>query len=117
MAEPTTPIAITTTASAASLLPFLNGDSLFGAVIGAAFIAYYTKQAGYTSRIASFLISTGVGYLLAQEIVDRTIIKNFSTAAFIVSIAAIPVLLKVSAWLEKATLSDLFSIFSKKGKD
>ncbi len=42
MTEPTTSttVAITASAGLVSLLPFVNGDALFGAVIGAAFLAY-----------------------------------------------------------------------------
>ena len=40
MAEPTTSttVAITASAGLVSLLPFVNGDALFGAVIGAALL-------------------------------------------------------------------------------
>ena len=44
MPEPTTTTSLSTlTLSAASLLPFINGNALLGAVLGAAFIATYEK--------------------------------------------------------------------------
>ncbi len=56
MAEPTssTTVAITAGAGLISLLPFVNGDALFGAVIGAAFVSFYSQQGGYEKRIGAF---------------------------------------------------------------
>lgn len=109
MPEPTTPIAIAIAASAASLLPFVNGDALFGAVIGAAFIAFYTQNVSYKKRITSFIFSTLIGYLLAPEVVNRTAIDSHSTAAFIVSLVAIVLLQKILTWLEGASLQDIWN--------
>ena len=49
MAEPTssTTVAITAGAGLISLLPIVNGDALFGAVIGAAFVSFYSQQGGW----------------------------------------------------------------------
>ncbi len=45
MPEPTTTTSLSTlTLSAVSLLPFINGNALLGAVLGAAFIATYEKK-------------------------------------------------------------------------
>ena len=43
MAEPTTPVTIAAL-SAVSLFPFINGNALLGAVLGAAFIATFEKD-------------------------------------------------------------------------
>ena len=43
MPEPTTSTATIATLSAVSLLPFINGNALLGAVLGAAFIATLRK--------------------------------------------------------------------------
>ncbi|MCF9034721.1 putative holin [Acinetobacter nectaris] len=109
MPEPTTPVAIASAASFASLLPFVNGDALFGAVIGAAFIAFYSQNVGYKKRLLSFVFSTAIGYLLAPELVNHTSIDTQSTAAFAISLVAIVILQKVLAWLETASLSDIFN--------
>ena len=69
MAEPTTSttVAITASAGLVSLLPFVNGDALFGAVIGAAFLAYTQVSLSYGKRIFSLMLSVALGYALAPE--------------------------------------------------
>jgi len=116
MPEPTAPIAIATSASLVSLLPFVNGDSLFGAVIGAAFIAFYTQDLTYKKRITAFIFSTAIGYLLAPEVVNRTIIDSHSTASFIVAVVAIVLLQKILQWLESASITDILNALRGKGK-
>lgn len=117
MPDPTTPIAIATTAGVASLLPFVNGDALFGAVIGAAFIAFYTQNVSYKKRIGTFLLSTAIGYLLEPELVNRTPIDSHSTAAFAIALVAIIVLQKIIAWLESASLQDICNTIRGKPTD
>ncbi|ENU79233.1 hypothetical protein F975_02925 [Acinetobacter sp. ANC 3789] len=114
MPDPTTTVAITAGAGAVSMLPFVNGDALFGAVIGAAFIAFYTQNVSYQKRIISFLLSTAIGYLLSPEVVNRTLIDSHATGAFMVSLVAIVILQKVLAWLEGASLADVLGILSGK---
>ncbi|MBT0887570.1 MULTISPECIES: putative holin [Acinetobacter] len=116
MAEPTssTTVAITAGAGLISLLPFVNGDALFGAVIGAAFVSFYSQQGGYEKRIGAFLISTAIGYLFAPEVVKYSFIDSYSSGAFITALFAILVLNKVMAWANGATLSEIISAFSGK---
>ncbi|MHA3078827.1 putative holin [Acinetobacter sp. ANC 3791] len=115
MTDPTTStVAITMGAGAASMLPFVNGDALFGAIIGAAFIAFFSKNLDYKNRLAYFLLSSAIGYLLSPEVVNRTSIDSHATAAFAISLVAIILLQKAMAWLHAATLSEIFSLLSGK---
>lgn len=115
MTDPTTPtVAITMGAGAASMLPFVNGDALFGAIIGAAFIAFFSKNLDYKNRLAYFLLSSAIGYLLSPEVVNRTSIDSHATAAFAISLVAIILLQKAMEWLRAATLSEIFSLLSGK---
>lgn len=116
MPEPTTPLTIAAGAGLASLLPFVNGDSLFGAVIGAAFIAFYAQNLTYKKRLTSFFFSTAIGYLLAPELIKRSFIDSHSTASFVVAVVAIVLLQKFLAWLEGASLADIFNLLRGKGK-
>ena len=64
MAEPTTPVTIAAL-SAVSLFPFINGNALLGAVLGAAFIATFEKDLNAFQRIRNMLLATGIGYILS----------------------------------------------------
>lgn len=112
-ATTTTNLAIA--ATGLSILPHVNGDALFGAVIGAAFMALYTHNINHVRKFVSFFISAAIGYLLAPEMVKWTFLDSHATSAFIIAIVAIPILLKISVWVENATLSDILSTF-KRGK-
>lgn len=125
MAEPTTSTtAITASAGLASLLPFVNGDALFGAVIGAAFLAYTQVSLSYCKRVFSLILSIALGYALAPEIVSRTIINSNTVSACFISMFALPILVKIMSWVDGARLSeifisasDLFALISKALKE
>ena len=105
MAEPTTSttVAITASAGLVSLLPFVNGDALFGAVIGAAFLAYTQVSLSYGKRIFSLMLSVALGYALAPEISNRTGVNSHTVIACFTSMFALPVLVKVMKWVFMAT--------------
>lgn len=116
MAEP----AITTTAtvgalSAMSFLPFINGNALLGAVLGAAFIATTEKDLTALQRIRTMLLSTGIGYLLAPEISSRTFITSDATAALITSTFSLFIMIKAVDWVKKAKLSEIWKAFRNGG--
>ena len=115
MAEPTTSttVAITASAGLVSLLPFVNGDALFGAVIGAAFLAFTQESLSYGKRIFSLMLSVALGYALAPEISNRTGINSHTVIACFTSMFALPVLVKVMSWVNKSTLTEIFNTTSK----
>ncbi len=115
MAEPTasTTVAITASAGLVSLLPFVNGDALFGAVIGAAFLAYTQVSLSYGKRIFSLMLSVALGYALAPEISNRTGVNSHTVSACFTSMFALPVLVKVMKWVNKSTLTEIFNTTSK----
>ena len=115
MPEPTSTsvAAIPASAAALSLLPFLNGDALFGAVIGAAFLAYTQVSLSTVKRIFSLMVSIGIGYVLAPEISNRTGVDSHTVTACFTSMFALPVLVKVMTWVDKSSLPELFSTSSK----
>ena len=117
MPEPTTTAATTTaiTLSTASLLPFINGNALLGAVFGAAFIATFEKDLNTYQRIRNMLLATGIGYISAPLITEHTFLKADAVAALITSTLCLFILIKVVDWVKAAKLSDLFNIF-KGGK-
>ena len=115
MAEPTTSttVAITASAGLVSLLPFVNGDALFGAVICAAFLAYTQVSLSYGKRIFSLMLSVALGYALAPEISNRTGVNSHAVIACFTSMFALPVLVKVMKWVNKSTLTEIFNTTSK----
>ncbi|OTG65931.1 putative holin [Acinetobacter silvestris] len=115
MAEPTTSttVAITASAGLVSLLPFVNGDALFGAVIGAAFLAYTQVSLNYGKRICSLMLSIALGYALAPEVSNRTGINSHTVIACFTSMFALPLLVKIMQWVNKSTLNEIFQTTSK----
>ena len=115
MAEPTTSttVAITASAGLVSLLPFVNGDALFGAVIGAAFLAFTQVSLSYGKRIFSLMLSVALGYALAPEISNRPGVNSHTVIACFTSMFALPVLVKAMKWVNKSTLTEIFNTTSK----
>lgn len=112
MPEPTsTTTATTMVLSTVSLLPFINGNSLLGAVLGAAFIATYEKNLTAWARLRTLLLSIGIGYLLAPEITSRTMITSDATAALITSTFSLFILIKAVDWVKNSKLSDIWKTF------
>lgn len=112
MAEPaTTTTATALTISAASLLPFINGNALLGAVFGAALFATTKKELRPLQRLSTMLLATGFGYLLAPEITTRTFITNDATAGMTAAIFALPIILKLMVWVDQSSVSDIIKKF------
>lgn len=110
MAEPATTTATTALAiSVASLLPFVNGNALLGAVLGAALFATTKKDLRAVSRLLTMLLSTGCGYLLAPEVTARTYITSDATAAMLAATFAVPIILKAMAWVERSSIIDIIT--------
>lgn len=112
MAEPTT----TATATAislgvASLLPFVNGNALLGAVFGAALFATSRKELTPLSRLVTMLLATGIGYVLTPEITANTVISNDATAAMAAAVVSLPILLKIIDWIDQTKLSEILNKF------
>lgn len=111
MAEPATSTTVGLTISAASLLPFINGNALLGAVFGAALFATTRKELRPLQRLSTMLLASGFGYLLAPEVTSRTFITNDATAAMAAAIFALPIILKTIAWVDQSSISDIIKKF------
>lgn len=112
MTEPaSTTTAIALTISAASLLPFLNGNALLGAVLGAALFATTKKELRPLQRLSTMLLATGCGYVLAPEVISRTFITNDATAAMAAALFALPLILKLMVWVDQSSISDIIKKF------
>lgn len=126
MAEPASSTTLAVGAfGAAALLPFVDGDALLGAVLGAVLIASTKKDISWWQKLLSTLLSVGLGYVLAAEVVNLTPITSKAAAAFAASICAIPVGLKLVVWIEQLDIGaalqgvvpGLSKVFGKAGKE
>ena len=110
MAEPTSSSVVVATAAAgvglATFLPNMDGDALFGAIIGAALIALNQKDLKAWQRLLGLLVSVGAGYVSAGEIVAQTPITQTGPGGFVGAILVVPIALKVLAVVERMELSD-----------
>lgn len=115
MAEPasSTTLAATAALALAALLPFIDGDALLGAVLGATLIASTKKDIRWWQRLFSLALSVGLGYILAPEVINQTPVKSMAFAAFIASICAIPLALKFAVWVEQFDISSLSKLPGK----
>ena len=113
MAEPTTTAVATTAAalSIASLLPFVNGNILVGAILGAALFATTRKELKPLQRLSTMILATGFGYLLAPEVTSRTFINSHATAGMLAAIFSLPIILKAMDWVDKSSLSEIWDKF------
>lgn len=127
MAEPTSTTVVVATAAAgvglATIIPSLDGNALFGAVVGSAVIALNQKDLRAWQRVVGLLVAVGSGYVSAAEIVAQTPITKTGPGGFIGAIIVVPIALKVLAVIEKMELADvqaflqgLVPAWLKKGK-
>jgi hypothetical protein len=111
MAEPTSTTVIVATATAgvglATFMPSLDGNALFGAIIGAALIALNQKDLRAWQRILGLLVSVGSGYVSAGEIVAQTPITQTGPGGAVGAIIVVPIALKVLAVIERLELADV----------
>lgn len=91
----------------AASLPSVDGDMLFGAVLGAWLVASTRGFLKAWQRMGSLFLSAGVGCLFTPLM--RSIAPFFSNgeAAFIGAVVVIPIVIKVMIWLDGADLRDI----------
>lgn len=103
MAEPST---VTATAAAttatsglvlAQVLPYIDANAAFGAVIGAALVASTKKDLSAWKRFISFLLSALCGYGGAGEFIAREWAKQSFLPALLGALIIVPIALKLLA--------------------
>src|SRR5690606_24329571 len=65
-----------------SLLPGVNGDALIGAFAGAVVFALHAKDITLTKRLVYMVVSILLGYMGADEVLQRTGMTSYTLAAF-----------------------------------
>ncbi|MFU1907405.1 putative holin [Bordetella avium] len=115
MAEPSTATgAMATTlisgAALAQILPLVDANAVFGAVIGAALVASTKKDLTAWKRFVSFLLSALCGYGGAGEIVARELAKETFLPALIGALVIVPLALKLVAMVPDIDLGELLRL-------
>lgn len=108
----------------ASLLPFVNGDALIGAVLGAAVVALHTKEVVWYLKIVWLFLSTLCGYFFAP---DAQVLMNIVTSKFfsfelksiavvscLLAVVSVPFLKKLSDWAYRFDLAGAIDSYIEK---
>lgn len=102
----TEPSAVTATAAAttatsglmlAQMLPYIDANAAFGAVIGAALVASTKKDLSAWKRLLSFLLSALCGYGGAGEFIAQEWAKQSFLPALFGALIIVPIALKLLA--------------------
>ena len=119
MAEPASASGATMVAGLglATLLPFVNGDALIGAVLGASIVAVHTKNVVWYLKIVSLFLSALCGYVFAPDaqVMINTIIgkffgmqiKSIAVVSCLVAVVSVPFIKKLSDWAYKFDLGGM----------
>jgi len=117
MAEPSTLTTGATTlisgAALASILPHVDANAAFGAVMGAALVASVNKDLSAWKRFTSFLFSALCGYGGAGEFIARGWAKESFFPALFVALVIVPVALKIIAQAPDIELDKLRAFIVK----
>lgn len=91
----------------ASAVPIIDGDALFGAVLGAWLVTSTKHNLKAWQRIGSLLLSSGVGYLFAPTALRLAPVLTSGGAAFACALVVIPLSIKSMVWIERADLIEI----------
>lgn len=110
MADPTTSMVtgLLTELGLSVAIPIIDGESLFGAILGAWLITSIKKDLKAWQRIGSLSLSAGVGYVFTPMALQAIPFATNGGAAFVCALVIIPISIKVMVWVEKADLWEIF---------
>lgn len=91
----------------ASSMPTVDGDTIFGAVLGAWLVASTQGVLKAWQRLGSLFLSAGVGYLFTPLVLLLAPFLSSGVAAFIAAVVVIPISIKVMIWLDSADLREI----------
>ncbi|MCI3908856.1 phage holin family protein [Pseudomonas viridiflava] len=91
----------------ASAAPIIDGDALFGAVLGAWLVTSTKHNLKPWQRVGSLLLSSGVGYLFAPTALRLAPVLTSGGAAFACALLVIPISIKSMVWIERTDLVEI----------
>lgn len=94
-----------------AVVPAIDGEALFGALLGAWLVASTKQNLKVWQRMGSLLLSAGVGYLFAPMALRMAPFLTSGGAAFGCALVVIPISIKAMVWVEKSNLWDIVRRF------
>ncbi|MDD0975807.1 putative holin [Pseudomonas fontis] len=91
----------------ASFMPPVDGNALFGAVLGAWLVASTRSMLKAWQRLGSLFLSAGVGYLFSPLVLSMAPFLDRGVAAFVAAVVVIPISIKVMIWVDSTDLRDI----------
>jgi hypothetical protein len=91
----------------AALAPLIDADALFGALLGGWLVITTQPQVKVWQRVASLLLSAGVGYLFTPVVQPLVPVLSNGAAAFFCAMLVIPVSVKIMHWTHSADLREI----------
>ncbi|RWU21033.1 hypothetical protein DM813_17615 [Pseudomonas alkylphenolica] len=91
----------------ATSVPTVEGDVVFGALLGAWLVTSTRSLLKAWQRIGTLALSAGVGYLFTPLVVQMAPFLSNGVAAFIAAVVVIPISIKVMVWLDTADLREI----------
>ncbi|RMT70246.1 hypothetical protein ALP29_03494 [Pseudomonas syringae pv. avii] len=89
-------------------LPIIDGEALFGAILGAWLVTSLKKNLKVWQRLGSLIISAGVGYLFAPIALPFASFLTIGGAAFGCALVIIPISIKAVVWVEEADIWEIW---------
>jgi len=106
---------IATAATAGSFVPGVDANALVGAIAGGALFVTSARDLPITRRVIYLLISAGVGYLGAPELIQHVPLKSTGIAAFLCGALAVTVTTLLIERVKTLDVNSLLSNFFNRG--
>ncbi|MGU9821989.1 putative holin [Pseudomonas sp. LF090] len=92
----------------ATVTPIIDGEALFGAVLGAWLVTSTKRDLKVWQRLGSLFLSAGVGYLFAPMSLQAIPFITSGGGAFVCALVVIPISIKLMVWVEQADIWDIW---------
>ncbi|HCS44984.1 MAG TPA: hypothetical protein DIW52_19520 [Pseudomonas sp.] len=88
-------------------LPSIDGETLFGAALGAWLVTTTGSNFKAWQRIGSWLLSAGVGYLFTPVALRLAPFLTGGVTAFFCALIVIPISIKLMQWIDGAGIGEI----------
>ncbi|CAG8873056.1 hypothetical protein PS726_02522 [Pseudomonas fluorescens] len=88
-------------------LPVVDGEALFGAMLGAWLVTTTRTDFKAWQRIGSWLLSAGVGYLFTPVAHPLAPFLTGGVTAFLCALVVIPISIKLMQWIDSAGIGEI----------